>query len=229
MGTYPDGEAPVPSTEAPSPHLEATPQLSLRRLLKAAPFRAQALACAFYNLGTMTVLVHGISLLLERGIESGQARLLISVMALLGIAGKVIFGYLADRVSVRYLSAGLYCLQALGILLLVLTHDLTTGYLFVVVAGLSMGGVVTLQSVLVGAYFGVGAFGTIYGILHIMMAGAAAVGPIFAAYLYDLGGGYEPALLIFVGANLLGGILIFLQQDPGKFQWSANQASPLGR
>lgn len=220
MGLEPDGE--IISQERgpePPPEPEEAPHFQLSRLLRSAPFRAQALACAFYNLGTMTVLVHGISLLQERGIEPQNARLMISAMALLGICGKVVFGYLADRLSIQRLSAWLYVLQAGGILLLVLVHSPTTGWLFAIVAGLSMGGVVTLQPLLVGAYFGVRAFGSIYGVLHIMMAGAAAIGPIVAAYLYDVGGGYEPALLAFVAANALGGILILWQQDPRNYQW----------
>src|SRR5439155_18110346 len=85
---------------------------SLSQAMRTFSFWALGLAYAAYGLAQSSILVHAISLLMERGRSAQSARLVLSTTALSSTAAKIVIGYVADRLSVKHLVAGCFALLA---------------------------------------------------------------------------------------------------------------------
>jgi MFS family permease len=227
MGLLPDGDVPesvgsplVAEADAsdddgsgPSPASSMIGGLTVRQAMGTLSFWSLGLAYACYGLGLGTVLVHAITMFTDRGFASQDARLIISFVALLGIVGKVVVGYLADRVSVKMLGAVCFAIQAAGTVILINANSLALAWAFVLIWGFSMGGIVALQPVLVGRYFGLASFGAIFGALGLFM-GTSAASPIISGYIFDVSGSYIPAFTAFAVADALGALFILALRVP---------------
>jgi predicted MFS family arabinose efflux permease len=64
--------------------------------------------------------------------------------------------------------------------------------------------------VLVARYFAPAAFGTVYGTLVLLLTFCAAIGPVVAGRVYDLGGGYQPTLITCSIASGAAAVLMLL-------------------
>ena len=87
------------------------------------------------------------------------------------------------------------------------------------VAGFVMGfalleGLVTVNWITVGHYFGRSHFASLIGMMSAFNSGAAAVSPIFAAWLFDQTQSYRWVLLSSIPILITGGILFALAAKP---------------
>ncbi len=76
------------------------------------------------------------------------------------------------------------------------------------VAGLGMGGVVTLWTLIAAETFGVRNLGTIIGAVGFVPTFALAGGPVVAGYIYDTTKSYTAAFSLFLVAALLGAVIV---------------------
>jgi MFS family permease len=171
-------------------------------------FWSLAVAFSVYTVTVTIVRVFGIALLQEEGLPPRDARFVMSSLALWGIIGKLVFGALTDYLPSRVVATVAFVLAAVGTLLLLGSATASNVAAFAVVYGLPMGGIASLQPVLVAKYFGQRAFGTVYGMLVLILTLGAAVGPVIAGRVYDLGGGYAPTLIACVVASAAVAVLI---------------------
>lgn len=156
--------------------------------------------------GTLT---HQTSYIESIGISRETASLALGFTAGMGILGKIFFGFLAERMQVRYAAMLCFGIQAVGVLILMTTRSMGMVWLFVIVFGFSMGGMATLQPLIIMDFFGTAAIGAILGSISLIFALGAASGPLFAAYIYDFYQNYYWAFLIYVVAYLCAVTTIF--------------------
>ncbi len=144
------------------------------------------------------------------GFSSVKAATALGNCALLGIFGKLFFGAMADRYPVRF--AMVLCLgfQAVGTVLLIYAPTLGSPYWFVLVWGFAMGGVITLQPLIVAECFGLKSFGVILGMTYVFTTIGSSVGAPFAGFIYDVKGSYILAFVIFAVAYAVATALSFL-------------------
>lgn len=155
-----------------------------------------------------SVLTHQIVYLTDQGIAMASAAAALGLTGGIGGGGKVFFGYLTDRFSPRLIAPLCAALQAIGIAILLFTHSMPLVWVFAVVFGFCMGGHAAVIPVVVGYLFGVGSFGTIYGIVSIFAAMGVAIAPVLAGMAYETLGNY---FLIFSGciaASIASAILL---------------------
>ena len=69
-------------------------------------------------------------------------------------------------------------------------------YLFALVFGFSVGGMLTSITALVSDTFGLRRIGTIFGLLDIGGGIGAAIGPVIGGFIFDVNGSYFVAFLI---------------------------------
>lgn len=144
----------------------------------------------------------------ELGIEVGAATRLIHVIAVSGFIGKLIFGWAADRISLR---VGLWLAQGLaaaGIAILSLEPGYTTMLLAACLMGLAAGGMLPVWGAMIGAEFGVASYGRVMGLMMPVIAGFVVPGPLLAARSLDLTGSYSMAFQGFVGVLVIGAMLL---------------------
>ncbi len=207
------------------PPLQSMVNWTVADALKTSSFWLMTLAFSFYFLGLMTVLTHGIPFFISKGIPPAMAASLLGTVALMGIIGKLSFGFLADRVPMRYLITTCFMIQALALGLFVMVNSVAFGWAAVVVYGLSMGGIIAMMPLVVGRNFGVLAFGTIFGASQVVTTIAGAMSPLIAGMIFDATGDYTPAFLGYIVGAALGGICIFFAQPPKRSPATAPAAA----
>lgn len=144
----------------------------------------------------------------DRGFGLQQSIFLVSVLAVLAFAGKLLMGAIAERFEKRRMlaAAALVIGAFFGLLLAGPSYSLLLAAS--VVMGLATGAIVTLWSLIIAARFGWAQFGTAMGLvmpaqLPILSACVAGVGRIF-----DATGSYLPAFATFAALALLAALAI---------------------
>ena len=201
MGLRPEGDAPIddtpqdpaqpPRSQPGVPGFDAPVEYTLGQAVRSSAFWMLSLAFFFFGMAHSTVVVHTVPALTDAGIPEQEAALSFGLVTLVSIIGRLAFGFLGDHVTKRYLFMVAYILTGAG--LLVLTNARTMGmvYLFIFLFGVGFGGTVPLMPAIRAEYFGRVALGKIQGFMNPVMMLAAAVGPIFAGYVFDTTGSYR--------------------------------------
>jgi len=161
-------------------------------------------------------LAHQTSYIESLGISRETASLALGFTAGMGILGKIFFGFLAERLQVRYTAMLCFGIQAVGLFILMMTKSMGMVWLFVVVFGFSMGGMAALQPLIIMDFFGTAAVGAILGSTWLVFSLGAASGPLYAAYIYDYFQNYYWAFLIYIVAYLCAIVMIFLAPTAKK-------------
>jgi len=175
--------------------------------------RAQAIRTpAFWLLLLYTVLVYpvqaGVSLhqaphLIERGLDSTTAALIVGGFSLASGAGTFACGFLPRRLPVRFVLALAGLLLALGTFLLRSVTAPAEGYFAAALFGLGIGGVLTLLPLAWADYFGRANIGAIRGLALSAQVLAQATGPLISGVFRDVNGDYQLALGCFVVFSVL--------------------------
>ena len=156
-----------------------------------------------------TLLPQLISHFINEGIESSTATTALSLVALGGMGGKIIFGIIAERITARY--AMMISFAGLSVSLLLSVNPNIPGIVWICspMWGLCMGAFGTLINMIVQDYFGLKSFASIMGVAGYGTAISFAIGPILAGISIDELGNYHP---IFYGtvALLLMGIIALI-------------------
>lgn len=191
--------------------------LTLGEALATRSFWILAVALGVFFFYFVALLDHLVLFLTEQGWSAVSARSHLSNAILLGMVSKVVFGFIADRVTpltATLLDFGLLSVSSL--LLLAPPSGLTIG-VFVVVFGFSTAARDVVYPIIISHCFGVRSMAQIYGALMLALP-AGAFGVWFAAAFSDRFGGYGGAFLTFSALNLLTLLGLFFVRDerPGR-------------
>ena len=153
------------------------------------------LAAAFFSaaLGVGSVIVHFVPMLTDAGLTPTEAGRMAGLIGLAVIAGRVVSGALIDRVSAPWIAVALFAIAACGCIALA-AGGIRLGVYAAVSVGFAMGAEVDLVGYLVARYFGMQAYGIIYGCLYTAFLIGTALGPLITALVFDTRGTYVPAL-----------------------------------
>ncbi len=142
----------------------------------------------------------------------------------IGGLGKLSFGRISEILPFRLMLC--FALQAMAVFSLIYTHTMAIVWVYVLVFGFSMGGIVVLLPLTVGNFFGLASFSVILDILWFINALGGALGTYASGLIYDYLGSYRYALYAFAASYLTAAIAIFLagKPDPYSRNIGANQA-----
>ncbi|HIF96777.1 MAG TPA: MFS transporter [Myxococcales bacterium] len=210
-GLAPDGEQPADKGAfEPAP---AQPS-SMRQLLAAPTLWLIGAACGLSYFGALAVMNHGIAFAIDRGIDPMRAAGMLSAISVGAAAGKIAFGWLADRLGEK--SAFRVALAFQFFALLGLSG--LSGYSALVVAGgffgLGLGGIAPLQAALLARSFPGGNFSRAMGLIAPLMIPFQIAGPPLAGWIFDTQGSYEMAIWIFMVSTVASGVIISLLKLP---------------
>jgi len=210
MGLLPDGEDKPGNEQGKT--LEATSPPSgftLGQALQTPTYWMIAASFFLVPAAVFGTLAHQTSYIESIGISRETASLALGFTAGMGILGKIFFGFLAEKIHVRFAAMLCFGIQAVGLLILMMTRSMGMVWLFVIVFGFSMGGMATLQPLVIMGFFGTAAIGSILGSISLIFAFGAASGPLSAAYIFDYAQNYYWAFVIYIVAYLCAVALIF--------------------
>ena len=179
-------------------------------LLRMPTFWFVALFHFLYLFGHASIFQQGFSLFIDKGIPAMTAGTMVGILGLFSLSGKVVLGYLSDRISLRYVMIAALVLAAIFISPLLFTASTWGAWLFIILWGFWECGIIALQPVLVATLFDKAIIGKMLGIFSIFSVFAQLIGPPFMGYVHDITGDYNLALSTFIICYVISGLLIFL-------------------
>lgn len=163
------------------------------------------------------VIVHVMPYLVSLGIERATAGTITMFIYLVSIAARLLFGWVADIFKKKYVIVTSMVLTSVGLFLFSFINSdaFWLIILFVIIYGISIGGIAPVRPSILREYFGTKKFGTIFGLSSIFFAMGPVVTSPVAGWVFDTRGVYDPIWLIFSGICMMGAILI-LTISPGQ-------------
>lgn len=151
-------------------------------------------------------VVHFVPMMVDGGLTTARAAQLASLLGVALICGRLVTGWLLDRLVPEYVAAALFLITSVGLSVLAL-EGASVAIIGALVVGLAMGSEVDLLCYLTARHFPRQHYGTAYGGLFGVFLFGSAMGPTIMGYLYDHAGSYRGGFLlaaaVLVGAAAL--------------------------
>jgi sugar phosphate permease len=147
---------------------------------------------------------------LDHGYSQGDAARIISLVLAISIGGRLLMGWLADRISRKYVMLIIYLLVASAIPLLLRNPSPSSMYVFAAVFGLGLGGEYLIIPLMAAELFGVRVLGRVMGIVLTADGVAEATAPMLVGYLRGRTGSYDIGFITLVCAAFAGAVAIAL-------------------
>ena len=166
----------------------------------------------------VTVMIHIIPHATDIGIPEVGAASILSTIAAVGIVGRLVIGFLSDRLGGRLILTICLAVITLALIWLLFAEEIWMLYIFAGILGLANGGFVTLLPVVSAELFGLVSLGVIIGALGVFMTLGEAIGAPLSGAIFDITGSYRLAFLICVGVGVIAFILsLFLLRYKVKY------------
>ena len=155
--------------------------------------------CAGHNV----ILILLIAMATAAGISKGTAVSIYITLTVVSTLTRFAVPVLADRMGSKVVMGTCISLQTFPVLILLISQDPFSFYVFAVLFGIGMGGEMTAFPIINRQYYGDAPTGTTYGW---QMAGAGigmAIGPVLGGYLKDITGSYDASLWLSFSLSLV--------------------------
>lgn len=185
------------------------PGMTVRESLASLRFWVMSISIALVAAVGLGGMVHIPAMLKDSGLSIELAAAGSSFAAIGITCGRLLAGILLDFITARVLSAILFLLGALGILILsTVSHGTPYALLGLGAAltGMLIGAEGDLMPFLVKRYFGVRSFGLVYGLMISIFAIGTLLGPILFGAAFDHFGNYHVALKTAMVACFVGAL-----------------------
>lgn len=208
-------DRPVPGGTATT--LEPEPGATAAQAVRDFRFWAILVFVFFLTMTLNGVAAHAVPLLVSQGLGAGTAASMLAALALSSLVGRLLTGYILDRVFAPYVAAFICALALLGIALLASGVSAVTAALGLACLGFSLGAETDAMGYLVSRYFGLRRFGELIGYTFATFSLASAVGVPLMGLSFDRTQSYTTALAVF-GVGLVISILAIARLGPYTFR-----------
>ena len=217
VGMRPDGAiVSAKTTDAGESAQASVVKPRMLELFKDHNFRMIVLTFSLMFCCMSATLTHMIPRLTDFGYTLVEASLVMSICAGFGVVGKLSFGWLSDRFSVRKVMAVVITAQFSGQFLMYESLDYLTFAIGACLFGYGVGGVVPMHGAVVGKTFGRDRFGVVLGLMRPAMFPIQILGVPFAGWIFDVTGSYDMAFQVFLGLYLFAALAIAFYSQPAK-------------
>ena len=167
--------------------------------------------------GGLLKLSHLIPLATAQGHSFEQANMLLAISGATGIAGSLVFGWLADRIGPGISLTLNALLQAVMWFILLVPVHYGLLVLDAVVVGICGGGLQAVVATLLVRLYGEQAFGRVFGVLSLLTLPFLFGLPWLAGVLYVHSGGYLLPIALQIAGFVLAGIgALFIARQEGR-------------
>ena len=162
------------------------------RALATPAFWIIAATVCLYAISVNGAIAHLSALLTDRGVSPSGAAWSVSIIGATSLLGRLLTGLFLDRFFGPRVSQLMLLMTVLGIGLLSVASSLAAGLVAAGLIGFSMGSEGDITPYLLGRYFGLKRFSTLYALTWTTYAIGAAAGPIVVGRVFDTLGSYRP-------------------------------------
>lgn len=148
------------------------------------------------------------------GLSATSAALAVSVSWTSSAICSVSWGWITDRVQVRYAYCGMFLVQAGSTLYLILADGTVGVFLAAGFFGIVSAGSNVVPSVMYANYFGRSSLGKIRGLGEVGVLLGQATGPVIAGVLFELRGSYSMIFTVFVVLAFACSLLVLQAKPP---------------
>ncbi|MBI4188136.1 MAG: MFS transporter [Chloroflexi bacterium] len=222
-GYLPDGDHPASSEGTlrehvviePVPPAKAQEDFSAKEAIRSRAFWLIGAGHALALLTVSAVSLHlAPHLVKQLGISLETAGSVVALLSVFSVAGRLLGGFLADRINKRLLLVASMLSHSIGLLILTYAANMGQVFLFTVFHGLAWGIRGVTQNAIRAEYFGRKSIGLILGISNIFSTSAQVSAPIFAGWLADIYGDYHLAFTIITVLTALGSVFFGFAGKP---------------
>ena len=214
VGLLPDGEranALENSLQAQKPE---EPMWSLRQALGAPSLWLLAIATGLLYLIQSGTNMHQGAYFIDQGLSVKISALAVSgsgVMAGLGTLG---WGWLVEKIPVRFAFMGVGLVVAVAIGLFPQADTAIEALAYAGLFGVGVAGMLVVPPVAYANYFGRGSLGAIRGVTETLVALGQAIGAVLSGYIFDVTGTYLAAFYGFAVVGVITIVLLMLATPP---------------
>lgn len=155
--------------------------------------------------GSLTNLVPA---LVDRGIEAQAAAAFAGAVGITMIPGRILVGFVVDRVWAPGVAMVVLLLPAAASLVLSATTDPTMLLVCCALLGLAAGAELDLLAFLTARYFGLAHYSKIYSLAYAALATGSATAPFLFASVHDRTGSYEASFVVAAAFFAIAALLM---------------------
>jgi MFS family permease len=145
---------------------------------------------------------------LDMQFSQTSAASIASTVLACSIAGRLLMGWLADRIPRKHVMILIYTLIAGSIPLLFFADTPAALYAFAVIFGVGLGGEYMIIPLMAAELFGVRVLGRLMGVILTADGVAEATFPMLVGYLRDTTGSYRTGFVVLIALALAGTVAI---------------------
>ncbi len=192
-------------TPGPSP----IPAVPLSGILKGRPFYLLAIGSVCSIAAVASISQH-LKLFLSVDLKYSQARSanVISLILSASILGRLLMGWLADKLPKRSVMTLIYALVAASIALLYFAASPGVIYIFAFTFGIGLGGEYMIIPLMAAELFGVKVMGRVMGAILTADGLSIALAPLLVGWLHDRGGNYSPGFAVLILLAAIGTLAV---------------------
>ena len=223
VGLAPDGGQLSPTSYPPSSPIEAgrpahpvarEPVWSLRQAMRTSALWMLAVATgSVYFIQSGTNLHQG-AYFVDQGLSKATADVAIILSAVGAALGTLVWGWMSEKIPVRYVFAGVALLMAVSIALFATVDTAAEAYGYAFLFGAAVGGIIVVPPVAYADYFGRQSLGVIRGVTEPFVALGQAIGSVLSGAVFDITGTYQSVFLAYAALGAAVMVLLFLAKPP---------------
>ena len=206
-GYLSDGEVSSPSAKTLKVQDKGV-EIGLKEALKMRSFLYLNIVEAIRMMTLTAVFTHVMPYLSSVGMSRSSAGLVAGAIPLIGIIGRLGFGWLGDVFDKRHFMAVVLGLLSLGVLTFGYVHVRWVIIPFLLLFPLGQGGSNVLRGSILREYFGRDSFGKMVGVIMGSSAVGGIIGPTLAGWVFDTVRSYQPIWLLFCVLTCLAMVLM---------------------
>lgn len=194
--------APVQRTENPS-------DWTVRQALKSSTFWLLFGSRIFASVGNQIVLTHQVAHAVDVGYPKLFAASIFGLMGVVSVFGRLLFGYLTDRMKGESVFTWVQATSVIGITALLLLRDNSSPallYAYALFYGLGQGSRALVLSAISADLFLGQSFGAIYGYFTLSVGIGGGFGAWLGGFIFDKTRSYFAAFLCSLTCTILAGI-----------------------
>ena len=209
VGQEPDGAA-APPAEA----LRHPAPVRLGRVVRTPAFWLLTVG-SLMSIGAVGGVMQNLALYLSDILPEAESKMawtrIASLTLFSSIAGRIVMGWLADRVCKKYVMLATYLLVGSAIpVLLMARGQPALLYVFAVCFGFGLGADYMLIPLMAGECFGLGALSRVLGIIITTDSVGEAMMPYLVAHVRDTTGSYTGGLVLLTALAFIGAVAVSL-------------------
>jgi MFS family permease len=202
------------STASAMPEAADLPGLTLAEAVRSPAFYKLSFGIFFGYVMTIAVLVHMLPILEADGLKPTQAAGIAAFFGIFAMVGKLICGALVNRFPGHLIAAAGAAVPIAGYLILMTPgQPVLMLALAVSLIGTSGGAQLKMIVYLTTRYFGMRAFGAIFGFIGSALTISGGAGPLIGGYMFDRFGDYHLMLALGIPLSILGCLMMLWTGD----------------